>query len=155
MAVNTGICSTEPDNPSWLPPGSLWAHPSRKNDSLRGREMSPQDFLSNERAVLRAAYVFAGINPDTHISDEFCLRKSSFRSEPFRVPLNSQLLKTFHPQAISGRNKKTTEISFIPIEEGMEPINGDYSFNQSINQSINQSTKTNVTGGNRKYVDNY
>ena len=67
-------------------------------------------------------------NPDTHISDEFCLRKSLFRSEPFRVPLNSQLLKTFHPQAISGRNKKTTEISFIPIEEGMQPINGDYPF---------------------------
>ena len=100
--------------------------------------MSSKDFLTNQRRVMRAAYEYAGYDPDQHVSSVFSLGKKTSRSEPFRIPLNATLLRTFNPQPVNGVKKRNAEISFIPIDEdpqssqpNLQPINGDYYYSSS------------------------
>ena len=95
------LCRGNPVKPTWLPPECIWSHPTKKNGTVEGAAMTSQEFLINQKAVLRAAYVFVGINPDTHISAEHYLSKNQKKEEPFRLPLKAKL-KTFPAKNITG-----------------------------------------------------
>ena len=51
--------------------------------------MSPAAFMENEKKVLTAAYISAGYDPATHISDEACLNGQSTTDAPFHFPLKT------------------------------------------------------------------
>ena len=78
--------------------------------------MDNAKFLENEKKVLTAAYTYAGINPEEHIHAEAHLGKRTPKDEPFRIPLNVQLLKSYAAKDVVGPSKKK-EFSFIPVND--------------------------------------
>ena len=74
--------------PSWLPEDCIWAGPTKKNDSKLASQMSAQRFLRNEKKVLRAAYTFAGFDPEVYVCATKSLKKRTTTREcPYRLPL--------------------------------------------------------------------
>ena len=85
-----------PVKPSWVPDDCAWVHPTKRKQV--NEPMDPPTFLKNERRVLRAAYVHAGYDVDSHTSGEFCLGKGDSKEEPLRIPLYAQ--KPYAPPAV-------------------------------------------------------
>ena len=80
--------------------------------------MTSNEFLENARQVLQAAYEYSGINPQNHVSADQCLSKNMKKEEPYRVPLNSKVAKTYSAQTVTG-SRPRKELSFIPIHESL------------------------------------
>ena len=95
------------NKPSWLPEGAVWAGPSKQSDSREASQMSHAEFIRNEKRVLTAAYVSAGYDPASHISEENCLDDNKPKTaSPFIIPLtvtDSPVSNVCH-----GRSSRTT-----------------------------------------------
>ena len=96
--------------PNWLPEKLVWVGPTKRNESPDAKKMTPAEFLTNERHVLRAAYEFAGYDVDVHISAEKCLSNKTQKELPLRIPQ-----KPFAPPMGVSPNPILPEASFIPV----------------------------------------